>query len=97
MENMDQLKSLIMVGAAKAVKCGPCLEHAFNFALEAGCDAEQIGVALEMGDKVKNGSHTMLSAQVDEQLNELLDDMGIVIPQPKAQQQPRKAAPCACS
>lgn len=93
----DKMKSLIMLGAAKAVKCGPCLEHAVNWAKEAGCCENSISQALAVGAKVREGAHQMMSAQADEQLAEVLDAMGLEVAEPIQAADTCGDARCACS
>lgn len=76
--DLDQkTKMLIMVGAAQAVKCGPCLEQALAWAVEAGCTESELAQALGVGSKVREGSHKMLTDQANEQLSETLDALSV--------------------
>jgi len=96
MEFDDKLKSIIMVGAAKAVKCGPCLEHAVNWAVEAGCSEADIAQALGVGAKVRDGAHQMMSDQADEQLADVLEVVGINVITPLQAEDGCGDAPCPC-
>ncbi|MBU1247870.1 MAG: carboxymuconolactone decarboxylase family protein [Proteobacteria bacterium] len=96
MEFDDKNKSLIMLAAAKAVKCGPCLEHAVNWAIEAGCCEDSIAQALALGEKVREGAHKMMSEQADEQLAETLAVMGVKVAQPIRPTPVGETSPCAC-
>lgn len=81
MEMDQKTKFMIMIGAAQAVKCGPCLEQALVWAVENGLKGEEIGQALAVGKMVRDGSHQMLTSQAEEQLTETLETLGIPLPE----------------
>lgn len=97
MEFDDKTKMLVMVGAAQAVKCGPCLEQALAWAYEAGCSEETIAQALGVGTKVRDGSHKMLTDQAEEQLAETLETLGLKRAAPQNTSLSMAGASCPCS
>jgi AhpD family alkylhydroperoxidase len=55
---------LISLAASAAANCGPCFEHYHAKASQAGLDAEEIGQALELGEKIKGGASMSFKATV---------------------------------
>ncbi|HBH29762.1 MAG: carboxymuconolactone decarboxylase family protein [Desulfofustis sp. PB-SRB1] len=81
MELDHKAKFMIILGAARAVKCGPCLEQALVWAVENGLTSEEIGQALAVGKMVRDGSNQMLTSQAEEQLSETLQTLGVHLPE----------------
>ena len=59
--NLDnRILALIAVGASVSANCQPCLECNVSAALKCGADTQQIGEAIEIGKKVRQGAATKM-------------------------------------
>lgn len=82
MEIDERTKFMIMLGAARAVKCGPCMEQALAWCKEAGISGEDMAQALAVGQMVRDGSQKMLTRQAEDQLAETLEALGVTLDVP---------------
>ena len=60
----ERTEVLICVGAAAASNCVPCFEHYFKKASAAGVVSEDIQEAVDLANKVKNGSHMVVKNSI---------------------------------
>ena len=51
-----RLTELIALGAATAANCAACLEHHVGKAREIGLPAEEVGAAIDVGRRVRQGA-----------------------------------------
>jgi alkylhydroperoxidase/carboxymuconolactone decarboxylase family protein YurZ len=80
----EKTKALVGIAASVAGNCAPCFEHFYGLAIaEKACD-DSIGESIQIGEKVKKGSHLAMMGGVRELLG------GAEEPGPKKN-------PCACS